>query len=129
MRRPGCFTRTTLNAPRRNAFPTEGVELHAVPRSARGVDLEAVLRILAKHDVMRLLVEGGAHVHGTLLERGLADRASIFIAPRIVADLDAPSFAAGSGAGTIAEAWRLVRTRLQLLEPDILMTGDIVRND
>jgi diaminohydroxyphosphoribosylaminopyrimidine deaminase/5-amino-6-(5-phosphoribosylamino)uracil reductase len=111
-----------------DAFPTKGVELHAVPRSDRGVDLDAVLRILAKRDVMRLLVEGGAHVHGTLLERGLADRAAIFIAPRIVGDLDAPSFAAGKGAGTIAQAWRLVGTRLEVLEPDILMTGDIVKD-
>jgi diaminohydroxyphosphoribosylaminopyrimidine deaminase/5-amino-6-(5-phosphoribosylamino)uracil reductase len=110
-----------------DAFRRERVELFAVPRSERGVDLETVLRQLGQRGVMRVLVEGGAHVHGSLLDLGLADRAALFIAPRIVGDLDAPSFAAGNGSESIGEAWRLVRTRLELLGPDILMTGDIER--
>lgn len=109
------------------ALRRDGVELFAVPRSDRGVDLERVLRTLGARDVVRVMVEGGARVHGSLLDQGFADRAAIFIAPRIVGDLDAPSFAAGKGAQSIEQAWRLVRTRLQLLEPDILMTGDIER--
>jgi diaminohydroxyphosphoribosylaminopyrimidine deaminase/5-amino-6-(5-phosphoribosylamino)uracil reductase len=106
-----------------------GVDLVPVPRSERGVDLEAVLRELGQRDVMRVLVEGGAHVHGSLLDEGLADRAALFIAPLIVGDLDAPSFAAGNGAESIGEAWRLVRTRLELLGPDVFIAGDIERKD
>jgi diaminohydroxyphosphoribosylaminopyrimidine deaminase/5-amino-6-(5-phosphoribosylamino)uracil reductase len=75
-----------------------------------------------------LLVEGGAHVHGTLLDMGLADRAAIFIAPLIVGDANAMSFAAGSGVDSIARAARLERTRMRTLGTDWLITGDFERN-
>jgi diaminohydroxyphosphoribosylaminopyrimidine deaminase/5-amino-6-(5-phosphoribosylamino)uracil reductase len=110
-----------------DALRREGVELFAAPRSDRGLDLGEVLRTLGARHVMSVLVEGGARVHGSLLDEGLADRAAVFIAPRIVGDVDAPSFAAGKGAESIEQTWRLVRTRLELLEPDILLTGTIER--
>jgi diaminohydroxyphosphoribosylaminopyrimidine deaminase/5-amino-6-(5-phosphoribosylamino)uracil reductase len=105
----------------------EGLELIAVPRDARGVDVVEVLQILGERDVLRLLVEGGAHVHGTFLDLGLADRAAIFVAPRIIGSADAPSFAAGTGVQSIERAWRLVRTQVQPLDPDWLITGDFER--
>ena len=112
---------------RARALEKRGAELVAVPRHARGVDAEAVLRALGKRDVVRLLVEGGAHVHGTFLDLGLADRAAIFVAPRIVGDTDAMSFAAGTGVDSIEQAWRLVRTEVRALGPDLLVTGDFER--
>lgn len=113
---------------RREALDRPGVELIPVGRHARGVDLAEVLRRLGKRDVVRLLVEGGAHVHGTLLDMGLADRAAIFMAPLIVGDANAMSFAAGSGAESIARAARLERTRVRTLGTDWLITGDFERN-
>ena len=104
-----------------------GVELVAVPRHARGVDLVKVLEDLGARDVVRLLVEGGAHVHGSFLDLGLADRAAIFVAPRIVGDAGAMSFAAGSGVETIERAWRLVRTEVRALGSDWLVSGDFER--
>jgi diaminohydroxyphosphoribosylaminopyrimidine deaminase/5-amino-6-(5-phosphoribosylamino)uracil reductase len=112
---------------RRQALNGPGVELIAVSRHARGVDIEEVLKGLGERGVVRVLVEGGAHVHGTFLDLGLADRAAIFIAPRIVGDADAISFAAGSGVESIERAWRLVRTRVQALGPDWLVSGDFER--
>ena len=104
-----------------------GVELIPVPRHARGVDLTAVLKTLGERDVLRLLVEGGAHVHGTFLDIGLADSAAIFIAPRIVGDASALSFAAGAGVESIEHAWRLVRTEVSSVGSDWLLTGDFER--
>ncbi|MGB5702963.1 MAG: hypothetical protein WBM48_09115, partial [Polyangiales bacterium] len=65
--------------------------------------------------------------HGTFLDLGLADRAAIFIAPRVVGDAGALSFAAGTGAETIERAWRLVRTEVRTLGSDWLVTGDFER--
>lgn len=111
----------------REPLEKEGVELIAVARHARGVDLLEVLAALGKRDVLRLLVEGGAHVHGTFLDLGLADRAAIFIAPRIIGDDGALSFVAGHGAETLERAARLVRTQWRQLGPDLLVTGDFER--
>jgi diaminohydroxyphosphoribosylaminopyrimidine deaminase/5-amino-6-(5-phosphoribosylamino)uracil reductase len=109
------------------ALERAGAELIAVPRHARGVDARAVLRALGERGIVRLLVEGGAHVHGTFLDLGLADRAAIFVAPRIVGDAGAMSLAAGSGVDSVEHAWRLVRTEVRSLGPDLLITGDFER--
>ena len=56
-----------------------------------------------------------------------ADRAAIFIAPRIVGDASAISFAAGTGVESLERAWRLVRTEVRTLGSDWLVTGDFER--
>jgi diaminohydroxyphosphoribosylaminopyrimidine deaminase/5-amino-6-(5-phosphoribosylamino)uracil reductase len=112
---------------RSDALRRPGVELIPVSRHARGVDLSEVLDVLGRRNVVRLLVEGGAQVHGTFLDLGLADRAAIFIAPRVVGDASAISFAAGTGVESIERAWRLVRTEVRTLGSDWLVTGDFER--
>jgi diaminohydroxyphosphoribosylaminopyrimidine deaminase/5-amino-6-(5-phosphoribosylamino)uracil reductase len=112
---------------RRQALRAPGVELIPVPGNDRGVDVPAVLKALGDRGVVRLLVEGGSHVHGTFLDLGLADRAAIFIAPRILGDPDAIPFATGSGVDSIERAWRLVRTEVQEFGPDWLVSGDFER--
>lgn len=125
--RTWIFHAHDADSARGEALRGPGVELIPVSRHARGVDVEEVLKVLGERDVVRLLVEGGAHVHGTFLDLGLADRAAIFIAPRIVGDSDAISFAAGSGVESIEHAWRLVRTQVQALGSDWLVSGDFER--
>ena len=121
------FHAADADASRHDQFEAEGVELVPVSRNDRGVELLEVLQRLGERGLVRLMVEGGAHVHGSFLDLGLADRAAIFIAPRIVGDAGALSFAAGSGAESIERAWRLVRTELQALGPDWLVSGDFER--
>ena len=121
------FHASDADASRRDALAGQGVELIQVSRHARGVDLGEVLARLGERGLVRLLVEGGAQVHGSFLDLGLADRAAIFIAPRIVGDASALSFAAGSGAESIEGAWRLVRTEVQALGSDWLVSGDFER--
>ncbi len=112
---------------RRDALDGPGVELIPVSRHARGVDFVEVLKHLGERDVVRLLVEGGAHVHGTLIDNALADRAAIFIAPCIVGDANAMSFAAGSGVDSIERAPRLAGAQLRSVGDDWLITGDFER--
>ena len=112
---------------RRETLTAPGVEFIPVSRHARGVDLHEVLQVLGDRDVVRLLVEGGSHVHGAFLDLSLADRAAIFIAPRILGDADAIPFAAGSGVDAIERAWRLVRTQVRVFGSDWLVSGDFER--
>lgn len=121
------FCANDSDSGRRDALRRPGVDIISVARHPRGVDIREVLQWLGERDVVRLLVEGGAHVNGTLLDLGLADRAAIFIAPRILGDATAPSFAAGSGAETMERASQLVRTRVRCLGADWLITGDFER--
>jgi len=121
------FHTRDADASRREALTAPRVELIPVSRHARGVDLNEVLRVLGERGVVRLLVEGGSHVHGAFLDLGLADRAAIFIAPRILGDPDAIPFAAGSGVDSIERAWHLVRTQVRVFGSDWLVSGDFER--
>lgn len=63
----------------------DGVEVVRVARDARGrPDVGAVLNELARRGITRLLVEGGAGVHASFLDRGLADRLEVFRAPLVL---------------------------------------------
>jgi len=121
------FHAPDVDPARRRALSGPGVELIPISRHARGVDISEVLRRLGERNVLRLLVEGGARVHGTLLDLGLADRAAIFIAPRILGDAEAISWAAGSEVESMERARRLVGTRVQAFGPDWLISGDFER--
>ena len=64
-----------------------GVEIVTVARDAQGrPDLSAMLEELARRNVTRLLVEGGATVHAAFLAQGLADALEIFTAPITLGD-------------------------------------------
>jgi diaminohydroxyphosphoribosylaminopyrimidine deaminase/5-amino-6-(5-phosphoribosylamino)uracil reductase len=121
------FCSQDADGARLRALGRTGVEIIRVAGHRRGVDMSEVLKQLGDRDVVRLLVEGGAHVHGTFLDQGLADRAAIFVAPRILGDAAAPSFVAGSGAETLDRTWRLARTEVRSVGSDWLFTGDLER--
>ncbi len=112
----------------RERLASAGARLWEAPLDAEGrLDLEAVLRELARRDVVRLLVEGGARVHGSLLRLGLYSRAAIFVAPRILGDSAAIPLADAGPLSSIAEGWRLASPEVRRLGDDLLIEGDVVR--
>ena len=118
-------------ADRRDALRRAGehaVELIEAPLEGGTVDLSWTLRELGRRDVMRLLVEGGGRVHGALLERGLADRAEIFVAPLVLGDPEArPLAELARPPMNIAEAFRLTDLDIAVLGHDVRFRGRIAR--
>jgi diaminohydroxyphosphoribosylaminopyrimidine deaminase/5-amino-6-(5-phosphoribosylamino)uracil reductase len=113
-------------AARRKRLQDGGVTLVELKLDRTGrLPLKRVLRELGKREVMRLLVEGGAGVHGAFLDRGLADRAAIFVAPRILGDAEGLPLARGRARRHIADAPQLKRPETRKLGDDVLITGDL----
>ena len=111
---------------RMRALQARGVELVAVPADRNGrLKLRAVLAELWRRDVVRLLVEGGSHVHGAFLEAGLADRMAVVVAARVLADPGAVPLASGAPKRKIAQAFALQNTHIRKLGPDVLIEGDL----
>lgn len=108
------------------ALVTTGAEVERVGTGAR-VDLGDALRALGKRDIVRLLVEGGPTLHAALLHGGHADRAAVFIAPKIVGDTRAMAFAGQDGGPLrIADAFQLVSPAVTILDGgDLLIEGDL----
>src|SRR6266403_81953 len=72
-----------------------GVRVERVPHSGENaLDLSAILRRLGELEITSLLVEGGSHQTASVLDRGLADKVFLFLAPKILGDSGVP-FAAG----------------------------------
>jgi diaminohydroxyphosphoribosylaminopyrimidine deaminase/5-amino-6-(5-phosphoribosylamino)uracil reductase len=73
--------------------------------------------------VKRLLVEGGARVHGAFLRHGLADQAQVWVAPRLLGGDDAVPAVVGSGVGDVAGALALTETRWRKVGDDLVLEG------
>jgi diaminohydroxyphosphoribosylaminopyrimidine deaminase/5-amino-6-(5-phosphoribosylamino)uracil reductase len=113
-------------AARRAALEAAGAVLIEAPLEGRVLDLAWTLRELGRRDVMRLLVEGGGRVHGALLERGLADRAEIFVAPLVLGDRDGRPLAELASPPTkISGAFRLADLDVEVLGHDVRFRGRI----
>jgi diaminohydroxyphosphoribosylaminopyrimidine deaminase/5-amino-6-(5-phosphoribosylamino)uracil reductase len=110
---------------RKRRLLAAGAELIEVRATREGLSLKAVLRELGKREVVRLLVEGGPRIHGSLLSGRLADRAAIFLAPKILADPKAFPLAFGRPVLRMGQAIDLASPVLTRLGPDTLITGDL----
>lgn len=97
-----------------------GVDIVQIPRDARGrPDVRLVLKELAGRGITRLLVEGGASVHASFLDRGFADRLEVFGAPTVLGGSGRASIDA-LAALSLDEAPRFKRVGVRTLGADLL---------
>jgi diaminohydroxyphosphoribosylaminopyrimidine deaminase/5-amino-6-(5-phosphoribosylamino)uracil reductase len=98
-----------------------GVEV--VCDEANGRNLHGVLTELGRRSIQSVLVEAGAGVAGKLLEGGLVNKVSFFLAPIIIGSREAPSAIGGAGAERLADALRLHNVEIVRRGEDIEVTG------
>jgi diaminohydroxyphosphoribosylaminopyrimidine deaminase/5-amino-6-(5-phosphoribosylamino)uracil reductase len=97
-----------------DAWESAGAEVVKLPRATdgQGVDLDAVLQLLAGRGVLQVLVEGGPTLHAAFVRAGLADRLLVYLAGCTLGAAGRPLLD-GAGPRTLLEArrWRLVSSR------------------
>lgn len=99
---------------------SRGVE---VVMQTPALDLSGVLDELGKRSIQSVLVEGGPSLAGLLIEAGLVNKVTFFVAPLIVGGQDAPSAIAGAGAEKIADALQLEGIEIKQHGRDVEITG------
>ena len=107
----------------RASVEATGAEVLTFAKHGDHVDLEELLRELARRDVVTALIEGGGVLLGGFFDRGLVDKVYAVIAPIIVGAADAPGAVAGRGASRMADALRMRDITVERLGEDILVTG------
>ena len=112
------FTRAESATAAVSELQSRGVEV--ISGKANLVD---VLTELGGRSIQSVLVEGGATLAGFLVDAGLVNKISFFIAPMIIGGDDAPSAIGGAGAEKIAEALQLENIHVQQYGRDIEVTG------
>ncbi|MEW6425681.1 MAG: bifunctional diaminohydroxyphosphoribosylaminopyrimidine deaminase/5-amino-6-(5-phosphoribosylamino)uracil reductase RibD [Bacillota bacterium] len=108
------------------ALKEAGAEVLVVPAEKGRVNLQVLMKELAKREITSVLIEGGAEVHASALSAGIVDKVVWFIAPKIIGGREAPGPVGGRGAGRLAEAILLRDLRLQRCGEDIRVEGYIV---
>jgi diaminohydroxyphosphoribosylaminopyrimidine deaminase/5-amino-6-(5-phosphoribosylamino)uracil reductase len=97
----------------------QGVEI--VRSSSR--DLLSILKDLGGRSVQSVLVEGGAHIAGSFVDAQLVNKATFFVAPKIVGGSEAPGAVAGKGVGKMADALELEGMEIIRRGRDVEITG------
>lgn len=92
-------------------------DLLRLPRRDGGLDLEALLRELARRDVVSVFLEGGPTLAGAFVRQGLVDRVVAYLAPALLGSGRAALGAAG--VGTIAGLHRLTFDEISPIGPDV----------
>ncbi len=98
-----------------------GAEILPVPAAADGLDMDAVLRVLAGRGVTRVLTESGRALAGSLLRAGLVDRIAWFRAPAVIG-ADGVSALQSLGITSVAAMPRFVPQERVALGQDVLET-------
>ena len=101
------------------------VRVLRLPRAATGgLRAEALLAELYRRGVVRLLLEGGPTLAGSLLRSGLVDRIHAYLAPILLGA--GPAALGDAGVRRLADAHRLRIVESVLLGPDIRITADVL---
>jgi diaminohydroxyphosphoribosylaminopyrimidine deaminase/5-amino-6-(5-phosphoribosylamino)uracil reductase len=87
------------------------------------ISLAAMLKELARRKITSLIVEGGANITGQFLTSKLFDKASFFVAPKLVGGSQALSAVGGEGFSTLDQAIELENIEISRHDQDIEITG------
>ena len=81
-----------------------GAEVWTLPSKSDRVSLRALGKRLLKESICSVLVEGGAVVHGAMVDTGLADELLLYLAPKLLGGEGAKPWTLGLGPGALASA-------------------------
>ncbi len=105
-------------------FLSHGVDLVTLPETKGGFSLKSALKDIAGKGINSILVEGGAHLAGSLLKEGLVDEVKLFVAPKLIGG-DGVSAVTGLDIKNINKALSIKDKSITEIGDDILIEGKI----
>lgn len=120
---------TTARAPaaRIRRLEAAGAAILRLPAREGRPDPRVLLRHLGRHDIIRVLLEGGGETLASFFEAGLVDEVAFFLAPRILGGTAARRAVAGRGFRFWRLGPRIGDLRLTRLGADLLVRGRVIR--
>jgi diaminohydroxyphosphoribosylaminopyrimidine deaminase / 5-amino-6-(5-phosphoribosylamino)uracil reductase len=110
----------------RDRLTADGCEVVVCPGATHAERLTWLLDELGRRRMTNVLVEGGSHVLGSLLDLDQIDEVHVFIAPKLLGGSDAPSPVAGTGIDFLKAA-RLIAPQVEQCGCDVYVHGRVVR--
>ena len=84
------LTTLSANHPRAKRLRKFGIEVVRIPSRSGRPDLRAALKILAKREILSVILEAGSELNGAALAAGIVDKLFLFYAPKIAGRDDIP---------------------------------------
>ncbi|MGM1046043.1 MAG: bifunctional diaminohydroxyphosphoribosylaminopyrimidine deaminase/5-amino-6-(5-phosphoribosylamino)uracil reductase RibD [Bacillota bacterium] len=107
---------------KREALHEIGAEVISCGEGPR-VDLKLAMDLLGQKEIGSILLEGGGTLNGSMLEERLVDKVVLFMAPKIVGGLGAPSNFMFSGVEQMSDAITLNDVEFEQLGDNMCITG------
>lgn len=112
---------------REQALVAAGAVVHRLPLANNGgIDVQQLLVMLGKHQIVSLLVEGGAAIHGAFWSQQLVDELLLFYAPLLIGDQGIPLLT-GYALHERQQAPRLSGLTLRHLGEDMLLRALVAK--
>ena len=108
---------------KKEKFVQAGIEVLELPQKEGLVDIEELLKVLGKRDIVAVLVEGGGDLLGSLFDYHLVDKVLAFISPIIIGGGEAKTAVSGNGVDSVVEALRLSRVTTESFGDNLLVSG------
>ncbi|HEX2741229.1 MAG TPA: RibD family protein, partial [Rubrobacter sp.] len=106
---------------RRRSLKECGVEVVETPRSEEGLDLPFVLDELGERGIRGLLVEGGGETATRFVRKGLADKLTLFYAPKLLGSEGIPMIGV-LRATKMAESLQFSVSEVEKIGEDVAVT-------
>ena len=114
----------TTTAARLPPLPDHVVVVRVAPARDGRVDLVALLAELHARGMRSLLVEGGPTLVGAVVDDGLVDRVTVWVAPLLLGGQGLPGVG-GRGAATLADAVALDLDDVEAVGPDVRLSARV----
>ena len=112
-----------LDNQKREQFIKTGVDILELPGIDGRVDLNELLKVMGRRNIVCVLVEGGSILLGSLFDNNLVDRVLAFISPMIIGGCEAKTAICGKGTDRVINALHLDHVDIMNFDSDIMMTG------
>jgi diaminohydroxyphosphoribosylaminopyrimidine deaminase/5-amino-6-(5-phosphoribosylamino)uracil reductase len=125
--RPNTLICVGARAPedRVRALREAGAEILVCPDTGYSVDthidLAKLMPLLGKREITSILLEGGGTINAAALDAGIVDKVYVFVAPKIIGGVGAPTMVEGSGVALLEEAVQLYRMACTAMNGDLLI--------
>jgi diaminohydroxyphosphoribosylaminopyrimidine deaminase/5-amino-6-(5-phosphoribosylamino)uracil reductase len=120
------FTGKKISQYKRDRLLLKGVSIYECNVSERGIiDPKEISEKLLELNILRVLIEGGAKVHGTFLDNNEIDYSYFFFAPIIIGGESSVSSIGGVGVSLIKNAHKLDNLLFRRFENDLLIEGKL----
>jgi diaminohydroxyphosphoribosylaminopyrimidine deaminase/5-amino-6-(5-phosphoribosylamino)uracil reductase len=115
----------SADAERERLLNLRGAEVVRLPAIEGSVDLEALLAALHERGKLKLYVEGGRKLLGSLFDAKLVDEVRVFVAPKIVGGTKGAGAVAGEGVARMADALDITSARWETIGDEALLCGRV----